>query len=186
MMQAGVLGAGARASAGFVLWWVLSSVAIDDDLVASGAVGTLGSIAGWTYVFDREPLSADGASVSALNGGSQTLRIDAGWLHSTDVYLVLGSASGTSPGLSVGGGWVLPLNSDAYLDHTLANPDSAPLTGSLGVLSSAGSAVASFTLPSSSDPGLVGLVAHHAFLTLGTSGPTVTLASNSQPVIVGP
>lgn len=164
------------------------AAALDGDRAAIGAFGDdgAGTSAGSAYLFDLEPLSGDVGSVSLSAGGTQALAIDAGHLRASEVYFMLGSASGTSPGLPLPGGLVLPLVVDDYFDLTLAAPNTVPVLDSLGLLSAAGSAGASFVVPPLTDPALAGLLVHHAFATFHLAPLTFTSVSQAEPVLLLP
>jgi hypothetical protein len=163
-------------------------VALEGDRAIVGAYGddVAGQDSGSAYVFDLLPLSSSVTTVSLASGGTQPLSIDAGHLHGSELYLLLGSASGTSPGLPLGPGLLLPLNQDAYLLYTLVNPNSPPLASSFGMLGPGGSAAASFGLPPGSDPALVGIVLHHACVAITLPVLIASFASNAFPVLLVP
>jgi hypothetical protein len=127
----------------------------------------------------------DQVSVSA--GGVQVLQMSVGAQHAGKSYQVLGSVSGTAPGITHTGVNV-PLNPDAYLIFTLLNPNSPLLNGSGGVLNSLGQATAVFTLPAASDPSLAGLVVNHAGIVLDLAGGFVVVAdaTNAAPLTLVP
>lgn len=104
-------------------------------------------------------------SASLSSGGEQRLRLNASYLQAQQLFLILGSASGTSPG-QFGAGVQVPLNLDPYFLTTLLNPAGSPLAPSLGLLGSAGTALAKVVVPPNSDPTLAGLTLHHAYLVL--------------------
>lgn len=108
--------------------------------------------------------------LSVSNGGSQALELHAGPALAGQAYLVLGSLSGTAPGLPLDGGQVLPLVLDDYLLLSAADPLSSPVVGNLGVLDAQGRANASFVLPPGSTNALIGLPAAHAYVVLGALG----------------
>jgi hypothetical protein len=111
-------------------------------------------------------INSSGNSMSVVNGGTLDLALDFGANTGSKLYLVLGSLSGTSPGIPISGAlFPLPLNPDAYFNYTLAN-HSVPLSSSFGVLDPSGKGTAKFTLPALSDPTLAGLVAHHAAIAI--------------------
>jgi hypothetical protein len=114
-------------------------------------------------------------------GGTQAWSLDAGVAQAGRYYAVLGSASGTEPGIDLDGE-LLPLAVDAYTDFTLTNANQGPLQQSFGLLDGAGTASAAFVLPAGGDPGLVGLELHHAFPVLDLVGGSVTFASNAVPL----
>jgi hypothetical protein len=157
----------------------------DRGLFGAPGLGT-GSLydGGSVYEFDFRPLDADAAQLSLASGGVQRFGLDAGHLHASETYLLLGSLAGTSPGISLGGGRRLPLNADAYLGWTLRNPNVPPLQRSLGVLDARGHAVASFRLPAGAPASLIGATFHHAFVTVGASG--ITFVSNPVPLAIVP
>ena len=132
------------------------------------------------------PLMADTYDLSVAAGGVQTFTLTAP--YALDFYLLLGTTSGTSPGISVGG-FVVPLNYDGYLQHTAMSPNSPPLSASFGVLSpsgSSGTATASFTLPPAFSPALVGMTAHHAYVTIDLLSASMTFVSNAVPLALVP
>ena len=130
-------------------------------------------------VLGGDPLIADRLSLSALVGGSQKWLLDAGAAHANKLYLVLGSATGTSPGTLVDG-VSLPLNVDAYTLLSLSKANSALLTSTLGLLDAAGQTTASLNLPPL-DTSFVGLVLNHAFLVFDGGG-AAKFASNAVPL----
>ena len=128
-------------------------------------------------------LAGDAAGVSIAAGGVQNLALDAGPAEGGRPYLILGSASGTSPGTPVDS-LVLPLNLDPYTNFTLGNANSAVLPGSFGFLDPAGTAEASFQLPAGVlAPTAAGTQLHHAFLVVDVA---VSFASNPLPVVLQP
>ncbi len=135
------------------------------------------------YERSSSPLSADVFAISIAVGGAQTLALDAGPDRAGQFYLLLGSLTGTSPGVSIDA-FVLPVNVDSYTLHTLTSPNTPPLTSSFGTLGATGFATATFTLAAGSPATLLGLTANHAYVTLellpGLLRPTMT--SNAVPV----
>ncbi|MEM7305828.1 MAG: right-handed parallel beta-helix repeat-containing protein [Planctomycetota bacterium] len=117
------------------------------------------------------------SSLSAELGGTHPWRVSldagfAGWL-----YVVLGSVSGTSPGISPFGA-ALPLVPDGWFVTTLTAAGSSLLPGSVGVLNAAGAADAALVLP----PGLAPTGnAWHAALVVDPAT-LVALASNALPL----
>jgi hypothetical protein len=128
-------------------------------------------------------LSANVYELSLSAGGVQDLFLAAP--TGADVYLLLGSVTGTSPGITAGG-FTLPLNEDAYLHRTLASPNLPPLSGSFGTLSGSGTANAAFTMPLGLAPGLVGLTVHHAFVTVDVVSGGISFVSNAAPLDLTP
>ena len=130
-------------------------------------------------------LSADVASVSLAAGGAQSLALHAGPQHAGDLYWLLGSTTGTSPGLPVGP-YVVPLVPDAYFQFTLSNPNQPPLSGSLAVLGAGGVGTATVTLPAGASPSLAGITAWHAFVALELGSLALTGVSNPVSLTLVP
>ena len=164
------------------------AVGLAGDVVLAGASNDddFGSSSGSAYVFDVEPLSGTPAVLSVAAGGTQTLQLDAGQAHAAELYWLLGTSSGTTPGFPIGPGLVLPLNVDAYFLITVNHPNQPPLTGSFASLNAAGHAEASFTLPPGSNPGLAGLTLHHAFGAIDPVSLTATFTSNALALTLLP
>jgi hypothetical protein len=131
------------------------------------------------------PLFADTLEISISQGGTQSFALEAGAAYGSDPYLLLGSFSGTTPGVPVSGVPV-PLNLDAYTNFTLLSPNTPPLSGSFGFLSGGGSGTAALTLAAGGSGALVGLTAHHAYVVIDPVTSTVTYASNALPVVFQP
>ncbi|MFG0319016.1 MAG: FG-GAP repeat protein [Planctomycetota bacterium JB042] len=150
----------------------------EDDDVAQG----LGTV----LLYDAEPLSSSVATLSLAQPGTAVLDVQAGPVNAGREYYVLGSLSGTTPGVPIPGG-TLPLNHDAYWLFTYTNPNTSLLANSRGVLGAGGGAQAMFTLPPGLAPALAGLVVSHAFVAFDTSaGLDVTLISDPASVLLVP
>ncbi|QDU68712.1 DUF5060 domain-containing protein [Engelhardtia mirabilis] len=114
----------------------------------------------WAVVVRRPSLWTTTKSVSSATGGTVVLELDgtpamAGWS-----YVVLGSISGTAPGLTLGSGLVLPLVYDLYSQLILSG--GAPISGGAGLLDEAGRATATVDFPAA--PAVVGLRVYHAWI----------------------
>ena len=135
-------------------------------------------------------LSSLVSSLSLASGGTQPLALTGASAYAGKHYVVLGSLSGTSPGIPTGL-VVLPLNLDAYLLWTIQNPNSPLLSNSLDIVNALGFALASFNLPAGSDPALAGATVHHAAAILdldaGFAGTGDVIAfSNAVPLTLAP
>ncbi|HKX46958.1 MAG TPA: FG-GAP repeat protein, partial [Planctomycetota bacterium] len=131
-----------------------------------------------------QPLSASGSAISIAAGGSVALVLDAGPSHAGEFFLVLGSASGTVPGIPVDG-QVLPLNLDAYLLLTLQG--GGPIVGGFGLLDAEGRAGAAVSLPPAAlSPTFAGTEVHHAYVAVHPAFAVVTLTSNAMPIVFVP
>ena len=125
--------------------------------------------------------------ISLAAGGTQSFSLDAGPSLAGLPYLLLGSTSGTSPGIPIDG-VQLPLNADVYLTLSLIGPNAPPLSSSLGTLDAQGKAAAAFTLPPGLSPTLAGAQLHHAFVVVELL-PTllhVPYASDPVPLLLVP
>ncbi len=115
------------------------------------------------------------SSLPADLGGVHPLRVHPGSASALDVYFILGSATGTAPGVPVLGA-TLPLVPDGWLATTAAHPDSPLLVSTLGLLDPSGTADAWIVLP----PGFAPPVTvWHAALILD---PSTLTARASAPV----
>ena len=132
-------------------------------------------------VFSGRPLAltADEHLVSLATGGGQSLEVRFGAAMANATYLVLGSISGTEPGVVVAGQPVL-LNPDAWFLFTAGNPNSVVLPGSFGLLDADGRASAAIAIPPVAEPALVGLRFDHAAIAI--DGSAVVAASNAVPL----
>ncbi|MEE8469324.1 MAG: DUF1028 domain-containing protein [Planctomycetota bacterium] len=109
-------------------------------------------------VLNSVPLTDFHAGVyeqSVERGGAVPFTINRGASEAGRAYHVLGTLSGTSPGVTIGGVWV-PLNRDRLLEHTWLRPGPPTLPGSAGVLDGNGWAQAWLDLPPTSWSVLVG------------------------------
>ncbi|WP_419186165.1 FG-GAP repeat protein [Rohdeia mirabilis] len=125
--------------------------------------------------------------LSAQGGGSQDLLLRAGSEHAGAFYALLGSASGTTPGLGDAlGALGLPLVSDAYTDALVLGNGAGVVAPFTGVLDQDGKANAAVLVPPATDPSLVGTVLHHAFLVIDPTTFDVTHTSNAVRVELVP
>lgn len=96
----------------------------------------------------KSTMIADRAGISGTAGGTLGLALDTGAVWAGDIYLVLGSFSGATPGILLPGGKTLPLNIDPLFSLMLAVPGAPGLfPGTIGKLDSAGKASAQILLP---------------------------------------
>jgi hypothetical protein len=167
-------------------------VALEGDLAVCGAprAEQLQFDDGAVYTFSVDEVGCPTllglpAVLSLAEGGTQQLSLEAGAAHAFDLYFLLGSASGSAPGLPVDG-FVLPLNVDAYLLATLHGD--GPLVGALGLLDGDGRGQAAVQVPLGLSPVLAGLTLSHAFLTLEFVGavPFVGFVSGAETLTLVP
>jgi hypothetical protein len=153
----------------------------DGDMTLGRAFGTYA----WLNQVVPNHLYSDLGAISQSAGGTQTLTLDAGPAFAGDLYLVLGSLSGSSPGIPFGS-FTIPLNPDAYFLHTVKHPSTAPLPDSLGTLDAAGRATAHFALAPGVAAGLQGEVVYHAFGVLDPVTFELQLVSEPAAVLILP
>jgi len=123
-------------------------------------------------------LNASPSSIPIATGGEQVLDLVAGAAHAGRLYFVLGSATGTVPGLPVDG-LSLPLNFDVYFSLTLSLPNSSLFVATLGFLDGEGRAQARIHMPPSLPIAAVALHLDHAYLVLDPIAEQVVLTSNA-------
>lgn len=109
------------------------------------------------------PLSPSGNELSAATGGVVHFTLDAGTAFAGRQYFLLGSASGTTPGINLPGGGNLPLNWDTVFNFVRLNYNGAALQNFRGFLDASGQATA--TLTAGSAPLAVGTILHFAYST---------------------
>ena len=131
-------------------------------------------------------LNTDTAGLSVTNGCSQRLFLDAGRANAGANYWVVGTLSGTTPGVIAPGGLPVPVNPDFYFDHTIANPNSPPMTLSMSTLDGNGQGTCTFTFPAGAFPGLAGQQMHHAFALIDVAAAAVELTSNAEDLVLVP
>ena len=126
-------------------------------------------------------LTADVEAISVSDGGKQCLSVCAGPAAAGDLYLILGSMTGTGPFPHPD--IQPPLDADLYFAWTLVYPNQAPLSNSFGQLNENGKARAKFALPPGSDPSLAGINVYHAAVIMKPSATSlVDFVGASNPV----
>ena len=101
-------------------------------------------------------------SISLSAGGTQAFSLDADSAHAGELYQILGTLTGSTPGFPLGG-FLVPLSIDPYFLYTLNHPNQDPLTDSLAFLDVDGLASGAFSLPADSSTSLIGVPLNHAF-----------------------
>jgi len=117
--------------------------------------------------FVVEDLGTDVSGISAQDVGPVRFLLDAGAANAGRPYFLLGSASGTSPGIALPGGLILPLNLDAFLRRVRAEAGTPAFQGFSGTLDGNGQALAVMDLSGGALPAQPGESLHFAFLCLG-------------------
>jgi hypothetical protein len=131
-------------------------------------------------------LTADTTTARVGSGGSQHFQLDAGAPLAGKAYYLVGSMTGTAPGVDLGP-VTLPLVLDRYTSFTLANANSALFPSSRGQLDGAGRASATVVLPPALSPALIGRTLFHAYVVFDTPGTgKAKFASNPFPLTLVP
>jgi len=119
--------------------------------------------------FDRNDetlgsLTVDTVAISAANGGEVNFSLDAGASNKNRKYIILGTMSGTSPGMPLPGGVVtLPINWDGFTSGIVPFLNSPVFNGFIGTLDSSGEGKAQLNTPGPLPSGLVGVKMNFAF-----------------------
>ena len=129
-----------------------------------------------------KPLHVGIDELSAAEGSDTKFVVNLGAGAGSHPFVLLGSASGTSPGIPLGGGATLPLNEDWFLSTMLNLAGSPVLPGSIGALDANGRAEAMLVLPGGALNPLVGLTL--AFAAVDYAGPLVP--TNAVEIDVAP
>ncbi|MHC4516476.1 MAG: sialidase family protein, partial [Planctomycetota bacterium] len=119
--------------------------------------------------------------ISAATGGKQNLTLCAGVKHQGQAYLVVGSISGTTPGLAVGPVHI-PLNPDLVTNLTIALANTPTFSNTKGNLDTDGRAAATIVVPGGVT-GAVGLTLHFVYV-LADKSNNLVLASNPARVTI--
>lgn len=114
-------------------------------------------LASFLTTLETTSSSASLSSPSPIDG-----LIAAGPLHAGEVYITIGSLSGTSPGSWASLTTLVPINYDSYTQMCIEQ--TAPLVNPIGVTDANGTASFRFFLPPSTPPSIVGSTIHHAAL----------------------
>ena len=128
-------------------------------------------------VYEGKPpsLTADVDTISIARGGVQTLRIDAGEQYAGYDYFVVGSMTGSAPGISLGA-VAIPLNAGPYFNFLVGNPNTL-VVPSLGRLDAQGRSEARLRIPAGLAQLEPGLEFHHAYVVFKLGYPMLFAAS---------
>lgn len=109
----------------------------------------------------------------SILGDTQELTLNAGSENKNRPYLMLGTMSGTAPGLPLGD-LVLGINPDSYTLLTLNAANSSALQNTFGNLDQSGQATARISVPA----GLGPVQLHHAYVLLGSHNSVVYVSDS--------
>lgn len=163
----------------------LSSAAVSLDIDGLLTVPNVEARPNGTRVWIRPSLTGTPPQVSVASGGTHTLRMRLGDDLGGSLFLMLGSLSGTTPGLPLGA-WHLSLNPDLYFQLLLTAPQGAPLSQNVGFLNASGVALVTFTVPPGLDPSYAGFVFQHAVAVLDPLTLDVQAVTNPTPLALVP
>lgn len=130
----------------------------------------------------RLQFCADAFGISAANGGTQTMQLDAGSTNASGFALIVGSLSGTQPGIKLSGSITVPVNFDAYTGLLLNAPNTL-VAPSVGLLDTAGRLTTKFALPPNA-PVTLGMKFNHAAVILNSSFSAFVAASNPTTLFI--
>ncbi|MEO0650234.1 MAG: alpha/beta hydrolase-fold protein [Planctomycetota bacterium] len=142
----------------------------------------------------QRPFQVDTEAVSVGSGGAQRMELALGSDLAGFIYIVLGSFSGTEPGVPLADATSLPLalsdpvtlTPDPYFSILLSSPNQPFLTPSFGTLDADGRATCILTVPAGSSAALAGTRIDHAFALVDPILLAGLWGSNSQPVDLTP
>jgi photosystem II stability/assembly factor-like uncharacterized protein len=142
-----------------------------------------------TYAMqDNQSLVATPSFVSAGIGGVQHFTLRPGVEHAGEVFVLLGSLSGTQPGLlDPASGLTLPLVNDGYFQFLLNSLGGGLLSPMIGIVNDEGFGASELRIPVGLNPGFVGMSADHAYATFDLFGAGgLTSTSNAVQVTLHP
>lgn len=117
-------------------------------------------------------------------GDSLDFGLIAGSSFAGDTYVVLGSVTGSMPGLPLpGSGLTIPVNFDWYTQLSFMMAGSAVFTDFIGVLDGQGRGTASLVVPSNLPPTVIGMQLHHAFLVTDAGYTVFKAVSNAENAV---
>ncbi len=152
----------------------------------NAADGTPGSAQAFTLVpQDVSQVQAIPDFFSDGAGGLQAMFFDTCAGFAGNAYIVLGSASGTSPGTTIGSAFV-PLNPDGYFGLTLQGTAPSLYIASGAIRSNGLAQAYFFLLPGSLSPSLIGLTLNHAFVVFDQFTGEYLFASEPMPLDLVP
>jgi hypothetical protein len=138
----------------------------EDNQYGRGIIDCLGA-----YNFLKQALIGDTKELSITSKQQMLIfSLQAGVANANRNYLMLGSVSGSVPGLTLPGGQNLPINWDYYTNLTLIYTNTPFFQNFSGALNANGTAVATADLTRPPDSALIGLIMTFAFCTMPPPG----------------
>jgi len=108
-------------------------------------------------------LWGDAYTLSTATGSLIRYNLDAGTANAGRQYLIMGTLSGTSPGFTLPGGMVMPINWDLFTTFMLTSLSNPVFQDFIGVLDGAGCATAELNTFGPINPLVVGMDINFAF-----------------------
>jgi len=134
-------------------------------------------------VYDLGTLYHGTNAISVAAGGTRGLYVRAGEARAGDVFLLLGSLSGSTPGTpDPVTGWTIPINVDAYTLFLIQNGGGAILSPWIGVLDADGRVDATYAVAPGTSASFAGRTVHHTFLAVDPTTLTLTAIGNAVRV----
>lgn len=164
------------------------SIEMDADAIVVGAPlfdGGAGST-GAAFAFNRGMLMHGRTRLGIGGGAQQDFLMLAGPESAVKFHWLVGSATGTSPGVSISPSVLVPLVPDAYGVFTVFEANEPPLVGSIGLLDQDGVGACSFVVPPGLSATLAGLTLHHAYLVYDPFTLFIEAASNPVSLTLVP
>ena len=155
------------------LLWGSASIDSGDPNAPLDPDGSIADQGAFPYV---SRLKGKPAELSFL-GGIQNLTVGADQNHTGDLYVVLGTHTGTTPGFPLAPGFHMPINPDAWTSLSIVGANGTVFENTVGI--AGGDQVARIHVPAVT-PLLIGVELHHAvfFVDPATLAPTFV----SEPV----
>jgi subtilisin family serine protease len=158
-----------------------SQAAAPDEVLGAGLIDVL------TAALSLQPIGCNALVASSFNadaeqGDSVDFRVHFGPEHEGRTYWILGTLTGTAPGVSLSPTQSLPLNVDSYTLGLISSPLGPPMVNGFGELDANGEGVATLELPPGFGAILAGEVAHHMVLALEFAPNTDWVKAFSDPV----
>lgn len=159
----------------------------EEGLVIGAPVFTAQGLAtGSAFAFRRGMLMHGHTQLDVGGGAQQDFLMLAGPQNAVKFHWIVGSATGTTPGVQLAPSVLVPLVPDAYGISTVFNAGQPPLVGSIGLLDGDGVSTRSFVVPAGLSPALAGLTLHHAYLVYDPFTLFIEASSNAVSLTLVP
>lgn len=116
----------------------------------------------WVALIEKTDLTVNAPTISASAGGTVGFFLEPGLQYAGRTFFLVGSSSGTTPGLALGG-FTLPLNFDDYMRITIEQANGAIFVNTNGSMTAGGWATSRIIAPPGALAPFVGMTLHHAY-----------------------